>query len=170
MVAAADHRRLAITSFEERHALERTLEALHSAGLSAQQVCLIGEARAIADLVARETVRPRGGDVVALLFASPDGWTTFCDSPRVAATTAPVLDALLDGLGAGPSGGWTFASERSAADGIGPDHHGEIALVVRARDPQQHVLVTRTLLANSLHKVTTYDYAVPAAVETRRSV
>lgn len=162
-MATDDHCWLALAAFESGDRLWRSVTALLDDGVNVEQLCLVALARALATFAPTNTVVDGHLNVARQLLENARELPHPATGLLVAITNWSFQNLLL------PT---ATAASSAASDGPSSDRlrdfdlqitRGNLVLVVRSATAKQQVTVTRLLLAHSLDRVTTYDFAMPNA-------
>lgn len=153
-----DQCRLAITTFDEAAVLWRTVSALLQAGLQIDQLCLVALESTMASIEPIERTFDGRVEQVAALCRQVSDWRGFFDSQSVVATSGQLRSVLQSQRSDGQLANQIGGTSAHLSDFVDQIKNGSIALAVRSSDAQQHISVTRTLLAKSTHKVTTFSF------------
>lgn len=161
LVATDDHCWLALAAFESGDRLWRSVKALLEDGVSVEQLCLVGLLNAIAKFAPTDSVVDGHLEIARQLQVNARELSHPAGGATVAITNATFQDLLLPTeVGSGAADGASSDRLRDFAPQI---TRGNVVLVVGSANDKQQVAVTRTLLAHSLDRVTTYDFAMPTA-------
>lgn len=170
-VAGTSHLRIGMTIFDAPEKALDTICALTGAGLTVEQVGLVALAHVMnrcADISARWSCFTSGAGV---LFRHLQELCVLGDGKPLMGTSSsliePVKAAFTPFIGtaqaAAASGGAEFRAGAQRREMEMLLRGGAVALVAKASDSRQQQAITRLLLANSQHRVTTYDVPAPAA-------
>lgn len=159
MPQISDHYRLAVTHFDDREPLWKSVVAIIEAGLRFEQLCLIALASAVARFAPFAFAVGDQLERSVIVFNEMHEWTCPMDGQGVVTTSEPICKLVL-------STSIESSSDRRAPsspqfDILNQVRQGYIALIVASCDPKQQLMVTRTLLAISSHQVTTYEFRAP---------
>lgn len=158
--AAVAHVRIGLTVFD---APDRALEAicaLTAAGLGVEQVGLVALGPVMSECAKRSSNWLKVAKVDGL-FQQPQTLCVLSDGKPLIATSASLFEPIEAAIG--PQSGSTTVRAREQRKELEKLlQAGAIALVAKAADARQQEKITRLLLANSQHRVTTYDVPRPA--------
>ncbi len=156
-----DHFRLALTAFDDVKVVMPTIVELIGAGLGLEQFCLIGPADVMANFAAADAGFDGHLDHAANLHEAVEPWPGSADGSPIVATSGPVLEAILrSSAGADPIS-QVGITTKQILDLERQMRAGSVVLVVKSLDHKQQRLATRTLLAKSEQRVTTYGFLLP---------
>jgi hypothetical protein len=164
MTIQIDRVRLAITAFDEPERLWQTLNDLLGRGIDPGQMCLMGRPRVLkaackikAGLVPPAKLNRLAGLCAATQeFSLPALW----GGGAFVASSGPLLDLLLQERSGSPFVKSSSEDDRRVLDDLA--HADDVILVVQSRAPRQQLVATRAMLAGSLRRVTTHEYAMTA--------
>ena len=158
MTQLSDHYRLAFTIFDDREPLWRSMLTIIEAGLKIDQLCLIAPASTVTHFMPFASAAGGQFDRLVELFKNMHEWTSPFGGQKLVTTSEPISELILS-ASTGPPGKQHGSSPQS--DILNQVRQGNIALVVASSDPKQQLMVTRTLLGVSSHRVTTFEFSVP---------
>lgn len=164
MIMSIDRVRLAITAFDEPERLWQTLNDLLKQGIGPEQMCLVARPEALkAVSQVKATILPP---------AQMARLAGLCSSTRsvpmpaarngkpLEASCGPLLDLLLQDPLRSPLSVVQSEEDRKLFDEFA--HENDVVLVVLSNQPRQQLAATRAMLAGSLRRVTTHEYAIAA--------
>ncbi len=151
---------LAISAFDTAEGLWRIVVELVDSGLQTGQLCLIAVPAAMTALRQSDDGTGRTQAILAQLAEDVVEWLGFCDGQSVLATRGPLLAMLRSEV---VRTNHAHVSAQADSSGKLSDfkdqiESGSVALAVASSSPAQHAAVTRSLLASSVHRVTTYAF------------
>jgi hypothetical protein len=165
MTASPERVRLAITAFGDSERFCSAVQALLDAGLEREQICVVARECGLAR-TCRQISSVRAADEpmpLAWLWHYTEPWRPF-DGKDTIATSGPLLQLLRRLLeGDVASGGNDAVRVAQHLDFNAHLAYAVVVVVIRAAEPQQQLLTTRTLLTHSQHRVSTFEFSVAQA-------
>lgn len=170
-VAATSYVRIGMTIFDAPEKALDTICTLTGAGLTVEQVGLVALAHVMnrcAHISARWSCFTNGAGV---LFRHLQELCVLGNGERLLGTSSSLIEPVKSAITPNAGSAQAAAASRSALLRAGEQRReiekllrgGAVALVAQASDSRQQQTITRLLLANSQHRVTTYDGPAPAA-------
>ena len=157
MVDPVSHMRLGIAVLDTPRSALNALQALLDIGLCVDQLCLIAVERVAAACARMAGQIQDGSTSLNALFGYPQRWETDLEEDEIVATSDSLFNAFLKTQLTAAGSIVRSQASRQSWDVERAIRGGAIALVSQPRDTRQQQLVTRILLANSTHSVTTYE-------------
>ena len=171
MNQGADQLRLAITAFDDPQEVWSTILALLAKGFAIEQFCLVALAAIMARVGPLERVFGAESSSLRALTEQVEDWPTggarASDGHRLVATSGSLFRSMLPAPGDGHSTK-AHITEEHRSELESQVRRGAIVLIVKASNPAQQWLSTRTLLDQSSHSVKTYEFAVQSGAGQSR--
>lgn len=158
----AEYVRLGMTVFDEPDRALETVRALTGAGLEVDQVGLIALEPVMSRCATLSSKWPQRAGESRALFERLQQLCVLADGAALFSTSWALFDPIRRAVepDGHPAGASRAREHRDELDRL--LRSGAVAVVARAADSRQQQTITRLLLANSLHRVTTYDLPRPA--------
>lgn len=163
---AGEHYRMALTVFSEPERLWQTVTGLLDAGLGSGQICIVASVAALGELAPSAIVVGGHGAQLNDLYRRMQQARMVGAQRQIVASEYELLARALEVGDPEPASKSkrTIAPAKGESDFKTMIADGFVGLVVSSSNPSQQLLVTRALLGNSNHRVTTYER--PTGVST----